>query len=317
MSEFTDYLLCYICKRKNGRLGTTRFYPSHIPIFHYSMNYFCYANGKILRKNKIKVGITDLVMLRGYGAFDFMRTYYGVPFRINDYLDRFENSAKGMKLKLPLRIKEITFTIKFLLKKNKASTKKDFGIRLLLTGGYSLDSFLPAIKPNLFILLEDLPDYPEWWSAKGIKLMIHEHTREMASVKTTNYLTAIHLADERRKLKAQDTLYCSDGKILETTRNNFFLFHGNTLVTSRDDVLGGITRKAVVELAEKKFKVEIREVLKEELNSCSESFITGTTRGITPVVQIDNMKIGNGKVGKHTKELIKMFSEVVDKECKP
>lgn len=255
-------------------------------------------------------------MLRGYGAFDYMRTYYGVPFRIDDYLDRFEQSAKGMKLKLPLGRNKIISTIKYLLQKNKASAKKDFGIRLLLTGGYSLDSYLPSVKPNLFILIEDLPEYPNWWSDKGIKLMLHEHSREMARVKTTNYLTAIRLADERRKAKAQDTLYCFDGKILETTRNNFFLFHGDTLVTSQDDILHGITRKTVVELALKKFKIEIREVLKEELNSCSESFITGTTRGITPVVQIDKIKIGNGKPGKNTKALMKIFEETVNKECK-
>ena len=280
------------------------------------MNYWCYANGKILRKNAIKVGITDLVMLRGYGAFDYMRTYYGVPFRINDYLNRFENSARGMKLKLPLKKVQIISTINYLLKKNKSSAKKDFGVRLLLTGGYSLDSYLPAIKPNLFILIEDLPEYPEWWSAKGIKLMLHEHSREMARVKTTNYLTAIRLADERRKAKAQDTLYCSDGNVLETTRNNFFLFHGDTLVTAGEGMLQGITRKVIINIADKKYKLEIREVLKEELNWCTECFITGTTRGITPVVQIDEMKIGNGKPGKNTKELMKFFEETVNKECK-
>lgn len=280
------------------------------------MNYLCYANGKILRKNEIKVGITDLVMLRGYGAFDYMRTYYGVPFCINDYLTRFENSAKEMKLKLPLSKSKIISTIKFLLRKNKAYVKKDFGIRLLLTGGYSLDSYLPAVKPNLFILIEDLPSYPEWWSDKGIKLMLHEHSREMARVKTTNYLTAIRLAQERRKANAQDTLYCFDGKILETTRNNFFLFHGDTLVTASDGMLQGITRKVIANIADKKFNVEIRDVLKEELTWCTESFITGTTRGITPVVQIDKIKIGNGKPGRNTKELMKLFEETVNKECK-
>jgi len=280
------------------------------------MNYYCYANGKILRKNEIKVGITDLVILRGYGVFDYMRTYYGVPFQINDYISRFENSVKGMKLNLSLKKAQIIFIINYLLKKNNASVKKNFGIRLLLTGGYSLDAYLPAVEPNLFILIEDLPEYPSWWSEKGIKLMLHEHHREMPRVKTTNYLTAIRLAEERRKAKAQDTLYCSDGKILETTRNNFFLFHGDTLVTAKDDILQGITRKVIATISMKKFKLEIRDVLKEELNGCSESFITGTTRGVTPVVQINNIKIGNRKVGKNTKELIKMFNEVVNKECK-
>jgi branched-chain amino acid aminotransferase len=280
------------------------------------MNYYCYNNarpngssgrGKIERKDRIKVGISDLVMLRGYGVFDFMRTYHGQLFRINDYLERFENSAKGMKLKLPLGRKELIRIIKLLLKKNQAE-EKDLGIRLLLTGGYSLDSYLPAVKPNLFVLIEDLPNYPRWWSEKGIKLITHEHSREMAEVKTINYLTAIHLADVRRKYKAQDTLYCYNGKVLETTRNNFFLFHGNTLVTSNESVLHGITRKAVLELAKGKFKVEVRPVLKKELNTCTECFITGTTRGITPVVRIDNIKIADGKPGRHTKELMNAFN---------
>jgi branched-subunit amino acid aminotransferase/4-amino-4-deoxychorismate lyase len=271
------------------------------------MNYYCYANGKFQRKNRIKVGISDLVMLRGYGVFDFMRTYHGQPFRINDYLYRFEGSAKGMKLKLPVGKKEIIRIVHLLLKKNKAG-EKDFGIRLLLTGGYSLDSYLPAVKPNLFILIEDLPLYPAWWSEKGIKLMTHEHSREMARVKTINYLTAINLADVRRKHHAQDTLYCYDGKILETTRNNFFLFHGNTLVTSSENVLQGITRKAVLELAKGKFKIEVRPVRMQELKTCTECFITGTTRGITPVVKVDNIKIAKGKVGKNTKELMNAFN---------
>ncbi len=276
------------------------------------MDYFCYANGKIQKKSDIKVGISDLVMLRGYGAFDYLRTYQGKPFRIHDYLARFGNSAKGMKLKLPLSKKEIIRIIHLLLKKNKVS-KQDVGIRLLLTGGYSLDSYLPAAKPNLFILIEDLPHYPEWWSEKGVKLVTHEFEREMPRVKTINYLTAINLADERRKQKAQDTLYCYGGKVLETTRNNFFLFHGNTLVTADENMLQGITRKVVLELAKKKYKIEVRKVRRTELNRCTECFITGTTRGITPVVQIDSKKIGKGKVGENTCVLMKMFAEAVNR----
>jgi branched-chain amino acid aminotransferase len=291
------------------------------------MNYYCYATGKILRKADIKVGISDLVMLRGYGVFDYLRTYYGKPFRINDYLSRFENSAKGMKLKLPLSKREIASVVNQLLKKNKiqynhsyqapfraAGKKQDVGIRLLLTGGYSLDSYLPSVTPNLFILIEDMPVYSQWWFKKGIKLMTHEHSREMARVKTINYLTAIHLADVRRKHNAQDTLYCRDGEILETTRNNFFLFHDNILVTADENILNGVTRKVVLELAKKNFKIEVRKVLKTELDSCNECFITGTTRGITPVVQIDARKIGNGKVEENTKLLMELFNEAIERE---
>jgi len=286
------------------------------------VNYYCYTEGKILRKSQIKVGITDLVLLRGYGVFDYMRTYYGHPFRINSYLQRFEQSAKGMKLKLPLTRKEMITVINKLLEKNRQSSvvsrqsSVDVGIRLLLTGGYSLDSYLPAAKPNLFILIEDLPTLFPPLGEGGIKLMLHEHAREMPLIKTTNYLTAIHLADERRKHLAQDTLYCSGGRLLETTRNNFFLFFGSKLVTPLHHVLLGVTRNVVLELAKKNFKVEERTILTAELNIGTECFITGTTRGITPVVQIGEKKIGKGGVGENTKALMKLFKEAVERECK-
>jgi branched-chain amino acid aminotransferase len=149
------------------------------------MNYYCYFNGKILKKADIQVGIYDLVMIRGYGVFDFFRTYHGTAFRLPDYLDRFVKSARKMQLKLPVNRKEIAGIVELLLQKNKASDKRDFGIRFLLTGGYSLDAYLPAVTPNLFVLIEDLPHYPSWWSEKGIKLMLHEHKRELSVVKTT------------------------------------------------------------------------------------------------------------------------------------
>lgn len=286
------------------------------------MDYYCYtyistdkSPGKIIRKNHIRVGITDLVMLRGYGVFDFIRTHCGKPFRLNDYINRFESSVKKMQLKTPISRKEIVRIIQLLLKKNKASSNKDFGIRLLLTGGYSLDSYLPAVQSNLFILIEDLPNYPQWYSEKGIKLITHEFIRESAEVKTVNYLTAIKQASERRKKNAQDTLYVHGGKILETTRNNFFMVKGNTLITSDADVLRGIIRKVIIELARHKYKVEIRPLLVNEIRNGSECFVTGTTRGITPVVKIDNRKIGNGRVGERTKILMSILSELIAKEC--
>ena len=284
-------------------------------------DYLCYANGTFQRRDHIRVGINDLVFLRGYGAFDFMRTYNGLPFRLYDYLLRFNRSVRGLNLQLPITRTELASIVKQLLKKNRIGPLQngrvqDVGIRLLLTGGYSLDSYLPAVKPNLFILLEDLPIYPVGWSMKGIKLILHSHRREMAKVKTTNYLTAIRLAGERKKNNAQDTLYCSDGQVLETTRNNFFLFHGDVLVTAKDNVLDGITRSVVLSLARKIFKVEVRDVSVKELRTCTEAFITGTTRGITPVVKIGSIKIGNGKPGKNTDTLIQRLNNKINKECR-
>jgi len=249
-------------------------------------------------------------LLRGYAIFDYFRSYNGKLFRINDYLNRFENSSKKMHLKIPVNRKALVKVIEKLLEKNKAYGK-DIGIRLLLTGGYSPDGYAIS-KPNFFILPEALPVYPSRHFTKGISLNLFEHPRELPLVKTTNYLTAANLAKLRKKLKVQDTLYHHRGRILECTRNNFFLFHGDTLVTAEKNVLLGISRKVNLEIAEKIFKIELREVLLEELDTCTEAFISGSTRGVCPVVMIDGKVIGNGLVGENTKVLMKKFSDAVN-----
>ena len=210
-----------------------------------------------------------------------------------------------MHLKIPVGRKVLVKVIERLLERNKAS-RKDIGVRLLLTGGYSPDGYAIS-KPNFFILPETLPVYPSGHFTKGINLNLFEHPRELPLVKTTNYLTAANLAKLRKKLKVQDTLYHHRGRILECTRNNFFLFHGDTLVTADKNVLLGISRKVNLEIAEKYFKIELREVLLEELDTCTEAFISGSTRGVCPVVMIDGNVIGNGTVGENTKLMIQEF----------
>lgn len=249
-------------------------------------------------------------MLRGYGVFDFLRTYNRKPFRINDYLLRFENSCREMNLTIPLR-DEIIQQVEILIAKN--STVGEVGIRFLVSGGEAEDGY--AIKkPNFFILAEELPVYPEWQFSEGISIHAWEHQRELARVKTINYLTAIKLTPERLQLNVQDTLYYSQGKVLECTRNNFFLFHDDVLVTPSQGMLEGITRKTVIELSEGLFNLEVREVKKEELESCTECFITGSTRGVCPVVKIDTRIIGNGKPGKNTLELMNRWKEFTNKQ---
>ena len=73
--------------------------------------------------------------------------------------------------------------------------------------------------------------------------------------------------------------------------------------------MAGITRKVVLKLAPKKFKIKVRDIKVNEIKKATEAFITSTTREIVPVVKIDNIKIGDGKVGKNTKLLIELFKK--------
>lgn len=265
-----------------------------------------YFNGNILPTNEIKLGIPELSIMRGYGIFDFFCTYNGKPFRFHDYMDRFENSARLMHLDIPLGRNDIEKTIHELLHHNQVPIQGDVGVRLLLTGGNAEDGYSIS-TPNFFILIENMPVYPVWQFEDGIKLNLHEHQRELPLVKTINYITAINLSVKRNELDVQETLYHSNGNVLECCRHNFFLFKEDVLITANENVLKGITAKVVMELSQSEFKVECREVKLSELQDATECFITGSTRGPCPVVEIEGIKIGSGRPGKNTQQLIDLF----------
>src|SRR3989338_3103532 len=146
----------------------------------------------------------------------------------------------------------------------------------------------------------------------GIKLATINFGRDMAEIKTTNYIAAVKATNERQKKENFfEILYVLNGVALEASTSNFFAFIGNKLVTPKDNILKGITRNLVIKLAKKKFEVEERELKMDELNLASEAFIVATNKDIVPVVQIDGKKIGDGKPGKNTKRMMELFEEFV------
>jgi branched-chain amino acid aminotransferase len=264
-----------------------------------------YVNGELLPSSKATLKINDLTLLRGYGIFDFFRTSAGRPFLMEEYLNRFSNSAGLMDLKLPLSKEKIGEVVQELLDRNKFP---ESGIRMVLTGGYSEDGFTPG-EPNFFILIEPIHFPDEKYYLHGIKLITYEHLREWSNVKSINYLTPIKIRKDIEQNKGYDVLYHFNGNILEVSRSNFFIIKGKTLITPEQNVLHGITRKTVLNLAREFFTVEERDLSLKELSSASEAFITGTTKRVMPVTSIDERIIGDGIPGPETRKLMQIFSD--------
>ncbi len=280
-------------------------------------NYFC-VNGKIVLAKNAKLQVTDLGLLRGYGIFDFLKVESGIPLFIEDHMARFQNSAKEMGLKLAYSVEELKAFVMKLIAKNEF---KNGGMKIILTGGYSADGYFPAEESNMIILLTHFKVPAKKVFANGIKLMLHEHFRHTAIVKTTNYIEPIRLANELKKSNAVDFLYHWDGKISESSRSNFFIVKKDkkTIVTPVTHVLKGITRKRVLSLAKEHYKVIEKDITIRDLKNASEAFLSSTTKGTLPVVQIDDIQIGNGKPGKvspHLNELLKKQAEEYKKSFK-
>jgi len=264
------------------------------------------VNGKIVSVKNAKVQINDLGLLRGFGVFDFLKIEKGVPLFIEDHLKRFQKSAKYMGLKIRFKQEELKKLIFELIEKNKFQKG---GMKLVLTGGYSENGYLPSSKTNLFILLNTFTPPTKEQYQKGVKLMLHDHVRELPEVKTTNYIVPIRLANKLKLVRALDVLYYKNGYISESSRSNFFIVKkNNTILTSDVGVLKGITRKRVMKLVKKHYKLKEGRMTVRDLKSAKEAFMTSTTKGVLPVVTIDNIIIGNGKPGIVTGHLNELLS---------
>jgi D-amino acid aminotransferase len=273
------------------------------------MQPFSYYNGTYMPTEKVSVPLTDIGFLRGFGIFDYIKVYNGVPFLLQEHLDRLQRSAKKMGLRVPYSDKEITTTIHNLLEKYPAPRA---AIRIILTGGQAKGLSFEGNKETFIIATEVLNNLSEELYKNGAKLITHEHERVFPEVKTLNYITAVSLQKKREKKKAVEILYIYKGRVLEATTSNFFLVKGKKLITSRNTILIGITRNHILKLAKKRgFTIVERDIMLNELWKVDEAFITATNKEVLPIVNVDGRKIGNGKVGKQTQLLMQAFQESV------
>ena len=256
-----------------------------------------------VKKEFAYIHVNDIGLLRGYAVFDYLKTYFGKPFRLNDHLERLQNSAKFIGLRIPKSTDEIKKICYELLERNKFP---ESNIRIVVTGGTGADSKTKG-EPVLIITCEPRIKLDEKFYTEGIKIKTVEGKREISFSKTCNYISAIEYIDEYKKEGFNEFLYVKDGKIYECTSSNIFIFKNRKLITPAEEVLYGITRKVIFEIAKPIFEVEEREVMLEEVLNADEVFISSTEREIMPVIGIDDKIIGNGKVGERTKKIISFF----------
>lgn len=273
----------------------------------------CILNDQILNLEKAHVHITDLALLRAYGIFDFFRLVDLKPLFFNDHIERFFNSADILRLKCPVGRKQLKKMILEIIEENNI---KNSGLRLVLTGGESPNGYAIG-DPTLFVINEPINPLPEDHFSKGIKLISHEYLRDIPEVKTINYLMGIYKMPQIQEKSALDLLFHWEGKISELTRSNFFIVdQKGKIATAGSGVLKGINRKHVLEVARKEFEVEERDIFMEELKTAREAFITGTTKKVMPVVQVDDLKIGDGTPGNVTVKLQERYGAYVDEYLK-
>jgi branched-chain amino acid aminotransferase len=264
-------------------------------------------NDSIVSHQEATLKITDLSIQRGYGIFDFLKTVNGKPIFLEDHLDRFYSSAEQMRIPVKPKKKELSELLLELLTKNNLS---ESGVRITLTGGYSPDGFNIASESNIIVTQQDfvINRDPE----KSTSLITYDYQRQFASAKTLDYLKAIWLQPVLKEKGVEDVLYHDKGMLRECPRANFFLINErDEILTAKNNILRGITRKHLLQLGGQNFKITESDVTIDDLNNAKEAFISSTTKNILPVTRIDGRMFGDGKPGPVTRELMKEFDEYV------
>ncbi len=274
-----------------------------------------WLDDKLVDETDAKISVFDHGLLYGDGVFEGIRIYNSRIFEIEAHVKRFYESAKAIRLEVPISRSELISAIE---KTVEANDVIDGYIRLVITRGIGTLGLNPFICKNgkLFIIADNIQLYPEELYEKGMKVVsattVRNHPLAISpQVKSLNYLNSI-LA----KIEALDSdvpeaiIYNHEGYVAEATADNVFIVKEGIIYTPPVEAgaLEGITRAVVIKLAkEENLKVVEKNLTKVDLYICDEFFLTGTAAEVIGIVEIDGRVVDDGKPGPITKLLRKKF----------
>ncbi len=272
---------------------------------------YIFINGEILHRDRALIPVYDLGLLRGLGIFDFFRVWDGIPVFAEDHIMRLQNSLSIMDMQTGVSEEQWLRWFYEMIKVNEADRA---GFRVVVTGGFSEDGYSIPEHKNIFMMLHLLPENDPEQYEKGVSLLTSSYQRDIPSVKTTIYIQSMQIQPQLKKAGAFEVLYHWKGEITECSRCNiFFIDRDDVVHTPKNSLLKGVTRKQVLSIAGKAgITVQERDIHLDELPAMSGAFLTATTKGVLPVVKIDEIQIGDGGVHPIAKKLQGLYKERVD-----
>jgi len=276
-----------------------------------------WLNDKLVDEEQAKISVFDHGLLYGDGVFEGIRVYNGKIFELDAHLKRLCDSAKVIRLGIPMDYNTLAEAVK---KTVKANNIVDGYIRLIVTRGIGDLGLNPFIckQQSLVIIAATIQLYPEELYEKGLTVVsgatIRNHPLALPpQIKSLNYLNNILAKIEAIDSGAGEVImYNHLGYVAEASGDNVFIVKGGAIYTPpvQSGSLEGITRAVVIRLAEaKKIGVVQKDLTRFDLYTSEEFFLTGTAAEVIGVVNIDGRVIGDGKPGTITKMLREKFFE--------
>jgi len=278
-----------------------------------------YLDGQLLDKEQAVISVYDHGLLYGDGIFEGIRVYSGRVFRHQDHLERLYESARAIRLEIPLSLDEMRAAVEQTVAANQLV---DGYVRLVVTrgaGSLGLD-IRRTSHPMVIIIADTISLYPEEMYEKGMEIItastIRNHPGALSPrIKSLNYLNNILAKIEGTDAGCAEALMLNHlGQVAECTGDNIFIVKNGVLKTPPTDagILEGVTRNVVIELA-RDAGIDVREMslIRHDLYVADECFLTGTAAEVISVTKLDGRPIGAGVPGPITRQLRAKFQEYV------
>ncbi len=275
-----------------------------------------WMRGEIIPISQAMIPVTDWGLTRSDITYDVVHVWEGAFFRLDDYLDRFEQSIKGLRLEIDQSREDIKNILYDLL---GASGLRQAYVSMVASRG--TPSVAGSRDPR------DCSNHFYAWAVPFVWVIKPEIAKRGAHLKIANCATRIgtdsvdptiknyHWGDMTRAMfealdEGFDTALLLDtaGHLTEGPGFNIFMIKGDVVITPSAGMLEGITRRTVMEIAKAlDMKVEVRRISKPEFLEADGVFTATTAGGPVPVSRVDDRTFSNDAPGKRTMEIIDTY----------
>lgn len=286
---------------------------------------YVFMDGEYVPYENAKISVRTHAFLYGTSVFEGIRAYWNEQdqqayiFRMKEHYERIHNSCKIMHMDPIYSVKDMCSITIELLKKN--NPLEDTYIRpTIYKSAETIGPKLINNKDSFLIFTAALGQYVD--ISKGLSVCVSNWRRNddnaippRAKVGGSYANTALIVTDAIKAGFDEALVLSQDGHVTEGSAMNFFLVENGKLITTNitDNILIGITRNTVKEIAQKELGLEVieRVIDRTELYIADEAFYCGTGAQISPITSVDHRPLGDGKVGPITKKLQDLYFEIV------
>jgi D-alanine transaminase len=271
-----------------------------------------FLNNQFLPADEARVSVLDRGFIFGDGVYEVIPVYGGKLFRLEQHLDRLDNSLISIRIPPPLSHDRWERTLKELVAKNGNG---DQSVYIQITRGVAPrdHGFPDDIKPTIMAMSSELKPVSADLLGQGVgAITLNDFRWEHCNIKAIALLANILARQQALDVNASEAILIRDGFVTEGAASNVFTVNDREITTppASSFLLPGITRDLVMELAAANH-IACREaaISADDLAGADEIWLTSSTKEILPVTLLNNRKVGNGKPGPIWSRMLALYQD--------